>query len=231
MKILIGKYEGTIYPEDNGYTGAIDLGTNGKGDRNRLKRKGRTKEMVKDKLRKAVSELEAGIETSDTYTVENAVRDWLARGTKGLSDKTINDYKSLADSNLIPFIGAYKLKELTADNVDDWLEDRRDHLTTRTLQAIHSILRRAIRRAQARDKVIRNVAALVDTPDGRTDGRPSKARKPARSAGPTSWHGYRKPRSGARSPRPVSAARSTPSTSGARSAKTATPKPRNPAAP
>jgi integrase len=175
MKIIIGKYEGTIYAEDNGYTGAIELTTNGKGDRNRLKRKGRTKEMVKDKLRKAVGELEAGIETTDTYTVENAVRDWLARGTKGLSAKTINDYKSLADSNLVPFIGAYKLKELTADNVDDWLEARRDHLTTRTLQAIHSILRRAIRRAQARDKVLRNVAALVDTPDGRKDGRPSKA--------------------------------------------------------
>jgi hypothetical protein len=130
------EYEGTIYPEDNGYTGAIDLGTNGKGDRNRLKRKGRTKEIVKDKLRKAVAELEAGIETSDSTTVENTVRDRLARGTKGLSAKTINDYKSLAESNLIGFIGACKLKELTADNVDDWLEARRDHLTTRTLQAI-----------------------------------------------------------------------------------------------
>lgn len=93
----------------------------------------------------------------------------------GLSAKTINDYKSLAESNLIPFIGAHKLKELTADNVDDWLEDRRDHLTTRTMQAIHSILRRSIRRAQARDKVVRNVATLVDTPEGRKDGRPSKA--------------------------------------------------------
>jgi integrase len=101
MKIIIGKYEGTIYPEDNGYTGAIELGTNGKGDRNCLKRKGRTKEIVKDKLKKAVSELEAGIETSDDYTVENAVRDWPARGTKGLPAKTINDYKSLADSNLL----------------------------------------------------------------------------------------------------------------------------------
>jgi hypothetical protein len=68
LKLIIGKYEGTIYPEDNGYTGAIDLGTNGKGDRNRLKRKGRTKEIVKDKLRKAVAELEAGIETSDSTT-------------------------------------------------------------------------------------------------------------------------------------------------------------------
>jgi len=43
------------------------------------------------------------------------------------------------------------------------------------MQAIHSILRRAIRRAQARDKVVRNDAALVDTPEGRKDGRPSKA--------------------------------------------------------
>ena len=152
MKIIIGKYEGTIYPEASGYTGAIQIGTDAKGNRNRLKRKGRTKEIVKDKLKKAVAEIEAGIETSDSYTVENAVRDWLDRGTKGLSAKTINDYKSLAESNLIPFIGACKLKELTADNVDDWLEARRDHLTTRTLQAIHSILRRSIRRAQARTR-------------------------------------------------------------------------------
>ena len=58
----------------------------------------------------------AGINTSDSFTAENAVRDWLTKGTKGLSDKTISDYKSLADSNLIPFIGAHKLKALTADN-------------------------------------------------------------------------------------------------------------------
>lgn len=51
---------------------------------------------------------------------------------------------------------------------------RRDRLTTRSLQAIHSILRRCISRAQARDKVVRN-AALVDTPERRKEGRPSKA--------------------------------------------------------
>lgn len=176
MKIIIGTYQGTIYPEDNGYIGAIHLGTDGKGNRRRVKRRGRTKEIVKDKLKKAVGELETGIDTSDSYTVENAVRDWLARGTKGMSAKTINDYKSLAESNLIPLIGAYKLKELTADNVDDWLEERSEHLTTRSLQAIHSaILRRAIRHAQARDKVIRNVADPVDTPKGKKAGRPSKA--------------------------------------------------------
>jgi hypothetical protein len=40
MKIIVGKYEGTIYPEGNGYTGAIDIGTG--ASRQRLKRKGRT---------------------------------------------------------------------------------------------------------------------------------------------------------------------------------------------
>jgi integrase len=119
--------------------------------------------------------MEAGIETSDDYLVEQAVRDWLTKGTKGLSAKTINDYLSLAESNLIPFIGAKKLKELSADHVEDWLDGRAPYLTTRTLQAIHSILRRAIRRAQARDKVMRNVATLVDTPEGKKEGRPSKA--------------------------------------------------------
>ena len=60
MKLLIGKYQGTICPEGSGYTGAIDLGCDGKGNRQRIKRKGRTKEIVKDKLRTAVNELEVG---------------------------------------------------------------------------------------------------------------------------------------------------------------------------
>jgi hypothetical protein len=116
MKVIIGTYEGTLHPEENGQTGGIELDTDGKGDRNRLERKGRTKGIVKDKLGKDVAELEAGIDTSDSFTVENVVRDWLTRGTKGLSDKTVNDYRSLADSDLIRFIGAHKLKALTAHN-------------------------------------------------------------------------------------------------------------------
>ena len=50
-KIMIGTYDATIYPEGNGFTGAIDLGSDGKGGRRRVKRKGRTKTQVRDKLR------------------------------------------------------------------------------------------------------------------------------------------------------------------------------------
>ena len=173
-KIMIGRYEGTIYAEGRGYTGAIDLGSGANGRRRRVKRKGRTKTQVKDKLREAVADLEAGVTTDATYTVADAVKDFLAKGLKGRSKETISNYRSLAEHNVIPQIGGIKLKELTADRLDDWLDERAEELTTRTLRLIHQILVRAIRHAQARDKVRRNVASLVDVPEGQ-DGRPSKA--------------------------------------------------------
>ena len=173
-KILIRKHEGTIYAEGGGYTGAIDLGYDGHGRRQRIKRKGRTKEIVKDKLIKAVDDLEAGIETSDSYTVAEAVTDWLDRGTREFDASTVTTYRMLAEKNLIPLIGATKLKRLSADDVDSWLESLTFSLSTDSLKKVHSVLRRAIRRAEARDKVGRNVATLVTTPKGRK-GRTSKA--------------------------------------------------------
>jgi integrase len=176
-KILIGKYQGTIYPEGNGFTGAIDLGLDGAGRRQRVKRKGRTKADVKDKLIKLVEEREKGIKTdkdTENYTVSRAVADWLAKGTKNLDPGTVDGYRILADKHLVPKIGATKLKELSADDVDTWLDGLTGDLSTRSLQSIHSILRRSIRQAQGRDKVLRNVAELVTTPKGK-EGRPSKA--------------------------------------------------------
>jgi integrase len=173
-KILIGKHQATIYPEGNGFAGAISLGFDGRGRRKRIKRKARTQAAVKDKLIEAVKDLETGIKASPNYTVTNAVEDWLDKGTKNLGIGTVLGYRILADQHLIPAIGATKLKGLSADDVDAWLEGLTGELSTRSLQAVHSILRRSIRQAQARDKVIRNVAELITTPKGRA-GRPSRA--------------------------------------------------------
>ncbi|MEU4701780.1 site-specific integrase [Nonomuraea dietziae] len=173
-KILIGTYEATIYPEGNGYTGAISLGFGPDGKRQRLKRKGRTKAEVKTKLIEAAKELEAGVKSSDTYTVREAVEDWLAKGLKGCSEGTISKLTILARKHVIPLIGKEKLKRLNADQVDAWLDGLAGHLSTRTLGDVHAILKRATRQAQARELVMRNVAELVQTPKGK-EGRPSKA--------------------------------------------------------
>jgi integrase len=173
-QILIGKYQATIYPEGDGFTGAISLGFDGQGRRQRIKRRAKTKAAVKDKLIQVVAEREAGLKTAGNYTVGNAVEDWLAKGLKGRDPNTIKVNRILAEHHLFPLIGGIKLTELTADDVDNWLDGLSGKLATNSLQRLHANLKRAIRQAQARDRVLRNVAELVSTPKG-TGGRPSKA--------------------------------------------------------
>ena len=80
----------------------------------------------------------------------------------------------LANTHIIPALGARKLRDLSADDIDKWLADKAQIISTRTLREVRSVLKRAITRAQARDKVKRNVVLLCDIPQGRT-GRPSKS--------------------------------------------------------
>ena len=151
-------------------TGLRDGGSN----RLRIKRKGRTKAQVKDKLREVVDDLEAGVRAGLSYTVRDAIEDFFGKGLRGKSLATIANYRSLADRNIIPQLGPVKLKELTADLLDEWMDERAGELSTRSLRLIHQIVERSIRHAQARDKVRRNVASLITVPEGRA-GRPSKA--------------------------------------------------------
>jgi integrase len=174
VKIMIGKYEATIYPERGGYTGAISCGYDALGHRIRVKRKGRTKTQVKDRLREVVEDLEAGVTAGLSYTVKDAVDDFLDKGLKGKSQTTIGNYRSMASRNIIPQLGTIKVKDLTADRLDIWIDERAGELSTRSLRLIHQILERTIRHAQARDKVRRNVASLITLPEGRP-GRPSQA--------------------------------------------------------
>lgn len=167
-KIMVGRYEGSIYREGDGWTGAISLGFGPDGKRKRLKRKGRTKTEVKDKLKQAVEDLDKGVKPDHRYSVEDAVNDFLAAFSKtGRSPQTEKVYRSLADYQLIPFLGRVRLKDLTADDVEAWLSGRAQHLTSSSLSIVHGLLKRSIRRAARHDKVARNVAELVDTPEGK----------------------------------------------------------------
>lgn len=66
------------------------------------------------------------------------------------------------------------MQELSAEDVDRWLAAEARTLSTSTVARIKSILARAISRAQARDKVKRNIVQLCETPTGQA-GRQSKA--------------------------------------------------------
>ncbi|MEU9832721.1 site-specific integrase [Streptosporangium sp. NPDC048047] len=136
---------------------------------------GKTKTEAKAKLKEILRDHEDGLSsTGNGGTVADAVRDWLAYGLNGRDPATVENRTILANAHVIPALGARKLRELSADDVDRWLAAKSKEVSTRTLRDLRSILKRAIDRAQARDKVKRNVVMLCEVPKGK-DGRPSKS--------------------------------------------------------
>ncbi|MFJ3775006.1 tyrosine-type recombinase/integrase [Streptomyces sp. NPDC090075] len=158
----------------NRYIGAISLGYTPAGKRNRPKVSGKTKAEVREKLRELRKQLASGGRTQAHYTVAKAVTDWLAQGLKGRDAASVATYRSLADNHVIPQLGKGKLRDLEADDLDEWLEAEAQNLATQSLQMVHSILRRSISHAQRRGRAVRNVAELVEVPEGKA-GRPSKS--------------------------------------------------------
>ena len=157
------------------WVASVTVGYTASGRRIFKRARGRTKTEAQRKLKEIIREYEDGLVIGGYgYTVADAVRDWLAFGLSGRDGNTITKCTILANTHIIPALGARKLRDLSADDVDKWLADKAQIISTRTLREVRSVLKRAITRAQARDKVKRNVVLLCDIPQGRT-GRPSKS--------------------------------------------------------
>jgi integrase len=135
----------------------------------------RNKRRALKKLHEKLRDLDDGLPSEDArYTVRHAVQDWLEYGLTNRDEETRVKCRSLAGNHIIPDLGARKLRELSADDVDAWLARKAKKLSTDTIRQLRSILKRAVTRAQARDKVKRNVVLLCEVPRGQ-DGRPSKS--------------------------------------------------------
>ena len=157
----------------NRYMGAISLGYGPDGKRIRRKVSGKTKQEVRAKLQALHQELNSGVRSSSTYTVREAVDDWLREGLDGTSDRTRTLYEGLLGP-VLDAIGARPLRVLSAGDVRSALSQLATRYSTRSLQITRNSLERAIRHAESNDLVGRNVAALVKAPQGRS-GRPSKS--------------------------------------------------------
>jgi integrase len=154
---------------------AVTLGYTSSGKRIVKRASGTSKTAAQRKLKEIIRAYQDGLVLfSDGYTVAQAVSDWLAYGLSGRSQKTISTCTTLSNIHIIPALGARKLRDLRADDVDRWLVAKSQTLSTTTLQRLHSCLNRATKRAMARDKVRRNVVELCTVPTGQP-GRPSKA--------------------------------------------------------
>jgi integrase len=173
-----GRYgEGTIFwdKKRERWVCRVSAGTRPDGTRDIRTAEGLTPSEARDKLNGLKAEVAAGVEAGVSYTVKEACEAWLAYGLKRPDDHpTKVKYSSLIKSNIVPLLGRARLKKLRAEDVDHWLAQvAKDHATS-TVKLLLSLLRRIIRFAEARGKVMRNVAELVDPPQGQ-EGRPSKS--------------------------------------------------------
>ncbi|MFD9904536.1 tyrosine recombinase XerC [Streptomyces sp. NPDC059063] len=163
---------------------SASLGYDPRGKRIVKRASGRTKTAAKAKLKEVLRDYEDGLAIAPTgYTVKDAVTDWLAYGLPGRDENsTLGTCKSLCKCHVIPDLGARKLRDLSADDVDRWLEEKAKVLSTTSLTMIRACLNRSVKRAMARDKVKRNVVELCDVPTGQP-GRPSKSLSLAQAEG------------------------------------------------
>jgi hypothetical protein len=122
------------------YVGAVSLGFNSDGKRNRPTVRGRTRVEVKEKLDKVHDEFNAGIHTPATYTVEQCVKDWFASIER--DEHTMQTLIGQARKWIYPRIGATKLKDFSATEAVKFFQQIAPFLSKRTLVMIKSTLRR-----------------------------------------------------------------------------------------
>ncbi len=155
------------------WRGVISLGFDSDGKRVRRKVSGKTRAVVQERLKALHTDLDSGVKASPNYTLRRAAQDWLAEGLEGRSAKTVKKNENVL-APILTAIGSRRLRELTADDIRQALAAMAGRYSTAAVAMGHNALTRAIRHAEGRDLVARNVATLVDTPKGQA-GRPSKS--------------------------------------------------------
>ena len=162
-----GHGEGSIYQRKDGrWVGEVLLGWED-GRRRRKFVYGRTRREAADKLREVQRLVAAGLPvSSDRLTVAGWLTMWLAHHlSRDLSPNTVEQYRSIVETHLIPAFGRVRLKALTPADVEAMLGRKAESgLSSSTCMRIRSVLQMALHRAQVEGHVHRNVAELARRP-------------------------------------------------------------------
>ena len=174
-----GHGEGTIFQKSNGrWVAQVSAGFGPDGKRKRRKRTARTKTEARELLREMQREVENGLPSARADMTVNELLDHFEHTVlagKELSPNTIANHQWALNTHLRPGLGKAKLRTLTVVDVESFLLDTatRHHLSKSSLTRLKATLTRAIREAQRREWIHRNVAELANTPNGKKTTRRS----------------------------------------------------------
>jgi integrase len=139
--------------------------------RDRRHRKGRDE----DEVRRKVAELERERDARNRPTVGRppTVEEWFStwltdiapHGERPLAPRSLDDYWSRCRNWIFPHLGNIRLPDLSTDDLDRLYRTmRKAGKAPSHILKTHAIIRRGLSVAVPRDKVSRNVAAIIDNP-------------------------------------------------------------------
>lgn len=160
--------EGSIFwnEQRQRFEGMLDLGRSADGKRQRRKVTGATRTEVGDKLKALRAEVDAGMATAGKdMTVAELLDRWITEVLPTRVDEgTVDSYTWAAENHLKPGLGARPLRKLTPEDVEAFLKAKATTLSRASLVRIRAVLGQALRWAEKRSYVMRNVASLADLP-------------------------------------------------------------------
>lgn len=162
-----GQNEGSIFERKDGrWAAQVNLGWQN-GKRVRKVFYASTRAEVKDKLTRALADLQQGLPVmSDKQTVGGYLGWWLenvARTT--VRSSTWASYEGLVRIHLQPAFERVPLSKITPQHVRSFLAAKLEEgLSTRRVQYLHAVLRAAMNAAVKDQLIQRNVVALVKAP-------------------------------------------------------------------
>jgi integrase len=128
---------------------------------------GRTRQEVAEKLSKAVSDRVGGLVfDGDHETLEAYLQRWIDEVLRGtVKQSTLENYAYIARLHIIPELGRVRLKALKSRDVRRLYREKLEAgLSPRTVQIIHTVLRKALQQAVRDDVLPRNVCDAVTAP-------------------------------------------------------------------
>lgn len=148
------------------WIGIVDLGKTSTGTRRRQRVYGTTETQATRKLAMLIHDIEIGKPTPDGSMQFGAFFErWLHQTIEPnvASVNTFDYYKLVVLKHLTPAFGAKRLRDLTVDDVEQFLNAKYDAgYSDAFVRRIRTILVKGLRDAERKDFVVRNVAALTD---------------------------------------------------------------------
>lgn len=122
-----GNNEGSIYQRKDGkWAAVLTVGVKPDGKANRKFLYGKTRKEVVDKLREAQNKLDFGmLPGGDSIFFDKWIRSWLEVMIRpGIKERTYRNYRIAVEQHIIPGLGHYRLKDLTDDVIQAYLNQQ-----------------------------------------------------------------------------------------------------------